>query len=337
MRHRLLLLAYPGHLRRRHGAELIDTMVEMSGGSPSRADRRHLVLDGLRERFRPPAGRPVVRLAAVAALLVGGALGAAAGSYAGSLGYAGLPSAGALARQVLDPATSTVEEASTRGGGLLVLGRLATGTDPATALRHTRDRLAAAGWSVTGITTEPVGTAPWQVHGFHASAGGVELRVSAEERPHGALLDIHGWRGLPAGYLPLSTAGLLLGLAGGWLTAVALAHRITGSRRPSAAGFLAAAGLLLLLPPAAAFLLSLGHYLAADPAPIGPLLHDGAPSFGLSLDAIDWLAVPRPLTRLPLEVPAVLGLATLTIAAAVAGPRRSAPAPRPRPEPAGPA
>jgi hypothetical protein len=60
---RYLLSAYPARLRRKHGPELIATMVEMAGpdGRPTRADRLRLMLDGLRERFRLPARRPSPR------------------------------------------------------------------------------------------------------------------------------------------------------------------------------------------------------------------------------------------------------------------------------------
>jgi hypothetical protein len=65
-----LLVAYPVRLRRRHGAELIATMLEMAGpdGRPTRADRWRLVLDGLRERFRLPPRRPLAAVLLLAGL-----------------------------------------------------------------------------------------------------------------------------------------------------------------------------------------------------------------------------------------------------------------------------
>ncbi|MFG1994403.1 hypothetical protein ACGFJ7_30965 [Actinoplanes sp. NPDC048988] len=93
MTYKALLVAYPACLRRKHGPELIETMLEMAGpgGAPARADRRRLVLDGLRERFRPPVHRPLARAAVVVSLLIGAALGAAAGSGLATLAYAPRP------------------------------------------------------------------------------------------------------------------------------------------------------------------------------------------------------------------------------------------------------
>jgi hypothetical protein len=93
-RFRRLLLAYPGRYRRRLGAEMVTTLLEMSGPGqdrPSRADVKDLIRGGLRQRFRLPAGRPLTILAAVLCAVIGGALGAAAGSWAGTLTFAGLP------------------------------------------------------------------------------------------------------------------------------------------------------------------------------------------------------------------------------------------------------
>src|SRR5690349_5611077 len=79
-----LLHAYPRAYRHRHGAEIVTTLLEMAPPGqrrPKPAEVWHLVASGLRQRFRVPAHRPLAVLAAVLALLAGGALGAAAGSW----------------------------------------------------------------------------------------------------------------------------------------------------------------------------------------------------------------------------------------------------------------
>jgi hypothetical protein len=89
-----LLSAYPARLRRVYGPELVATMVEMApGGRPGRREQLRLVADGLRERFRPPVRRPFALVPAGPALLIGGALGAGVGSWAGTFGYPALPAA----------------------------------------------------------------------------------------------------------------------------------------------------------------------------------------------------------------------------------------------------
>ena len=85
-----LLLAYPSRMRRRHGAELLHALMEVDG-PPSLTTRLRFVLDGLGQRFRLPAGRPIGVVVAVLALMVGGALGAAGGAFTASFGYAELP------------------------------------------------------------------------------------------------------------------------------------------------------------------------------------------------------------------------------------------------------
>ena len=167
---RALLAAYPARLRRKHGAELLETLTEMAGpgGRPTRAEKRQLVLDGLRERFRPPTRRPLAVAAAVLALLIGGALGAAAGSWLGTAGYATLPDAEALSRQGL-PQTDFVAGSDDY---LYAAGRLPGGADVRQSVEQTRQRLAAAGW-----TTGPVRTRDGNPH-FAAENAGTRLDVS---------------------------------------------------------------------------------------------------------------------------------------------------------------
>jgi hypothetical protein len=259
---RLLLAAYPARLRRRHGSELITTMAEAAGpDGPTRADRRHLVLDGLRERFRLPPGRPLAMVAAVLALLVGGAIGAAAGSWAGMWTYPKAPAPGPVVSQAIgsdatpDPHPTGMRLRSDS------LNRLNAGVDATAAAGRARDRLSAAGWTATPVVVSG-GTdgIHYRRAAFGAEKSGVHLQVTAyysDDR----LLEIDGWSLRPPAYVPLVVGGMLLGLLAGWLAAAALTYRIAGARRRRASSVTAGAGLTLLLLPAASIYLYLIRYL----------------------------------------------------------------------------
>jgi hypothetical protein len=93
-RYRRLLWAYPGHYRRRHGAELVTTLLDLTErGRLGPGQLVHLVLCGLRQRFRLPAGRPLAAVTAVLAAVALGALGTAGGTWLGWQTAAPLPSA----------------------------------------------------------------------------------------------------------------------------------------------------------------------------------------------------------------------------------------------------
>jgi len=322
--HRSLLAAYPARLRRKHGAELIETLVEMAGpgGRPTRAERGRLVLDGLRERFRPPARRPLALVAAVLALLVGGALGAAAGSWLGSLGYAALPDATALGQRVLP----NVGLAWTSDDYLHVAAQLpasASEADVRQAAEQTRQRLAAEGWQTGPLLTGDGSDGILANVHFAAETAGTRLDVYAYAETQ--LIDIAGWPRRPAAYVPLTVAGLLLGLVAGWLTGVALTHRIQAARHPRRSALLAAAGLVLIIPSAVGFAASLAQYLTvADPLGTGGLLHTQGFSFGPTIDLLrsldigeGWYLSPSDLQQLP-----IWGLALIAVAALIARPRR---------------
>jgi hypothetical protein len=315
MSYRPLLLAYPARFRRRHGSELLTTMAEM--GTPSRTDLWHVVLDGVRERFRLPAGRPLAVLAAVLALLVGGALGAAAGSAAGSLTYADLPKPEAVAAVAMDPAGTP----DVRSGGdtdLSLMDALPPGADLKAVADRSRQRLSTAGWAVGPVIADS-----GNVH-FQASSATVELDIYAYglETP---LLQVTGWPTRPAAYLWLAVAGTLIGMLAGWLLAAAAAHRIANARRRRLGAGLALTGLLALLPPATMFAMSLGYYLTATstPGPEGmPAPGVLAPSLSLvrSLGLTGSLAVDQTYQLLTF-----LGLAAIAVAMLLARPGRTAP------------
>jgi hypothetical protein len=305
--HRAVVAAYPARIRRKHGAELIDTLMEMAGPSrrPSRAEKSLLVLDGLRERFRPPVRRPLALVAAILALLVGGALGAAAGSWLGTFGYGTLPDGDALAKRVL----SSTASGSTSGYYLNAAAALAAGTDIRAAAESARQKLAAEGWRTgpieTGDGTDGVLA---NVH-FAAETADARLDVYAYPDADGQpYLDIAGWPQRPGPYLPLTIVGALLGLVAGWLTGVALAHRIQAANRPVISTLLTAVGFILVIPSAAGFVASLARYLTvADPLGTGGLVHAHGFAFGPTIDllrAMDigegWLLTPSDFQQLPI-------------------------------------
>ncbi|MCO8269046.1 hypothetical protein M1L60_00415 [Actinoplanes sp. TRM 88003] len=303
----LLLAAFPARLRRKHGSELIVTMVELAGpgGRPTTGDRARLVLDGLWERFRPPTKRPFAVLAAVLALLVGGALGAAGGSWLGTFGYATLPDAAALGQRALPQ----VEHASGSGNYLYAQGPLVPGAD----LEQIRQRLAADSWQ----------TRPIKNGHFLAESEGVQVDVHIY--PDVNLIDLAGWPARPGSYVPLTLTGLLLGLAGGWLVGVALAHRVHTARKPGRSIALATTGLVLIIPSAVGFVASLVRYLTvAEPLGTGELVHFHGFAFGPTIDLLraydmgeGWYLTPSDFQQLPLY-----GFVLIAVAAVLARPRR---------------
>ncbi|MFG1603950.1 hypothetical protein [Actinoplanes sp. NPDC049265] len=323
MSYRPLLIAYPARFRRHHGTELLTTLSDM--GTPSRTDLWHVVLDGVRERFRLPAGRPrpLAVLATVLAVLVGGALGAAAGSAAGSLTYADLPSPEPFAAMAMEPGgTSSVRSSGDDYWSLM--DGLPAGTDVTAVAQHTRQRLSAAGWAVG-----PVTRGQSDAH-FNASHSTVEVDVYVSSFDQ-VMLQISGWPTRPAAYLWLSLAGALLGLVAGWLLAAAAAHRIAAARRRGLSTGLALAGLLALIPPATMFTMSLVYYLTST-EPVGSegIPEPGvlAPTLGLArrLGLTGDLAVDQWYQLLTF-----LGLAALVVAMVLSRPGPATPAPDIRP------
>ncbi len=100
------MLAYPRAYRQGHADEIVTTMLEMAEDGqrhPTASDAWHLFVSGVRQRFRLPAGRPLLRVAAVFVTLIAGAFGTAAGSWAAEQAFADLPGddgVAALTRQV---------------------------------------------------------------------------------------------------------------------------------------------------------------------------------------------------------------------------------------------
>ena len=258
----LLLAAFPARLRRRHGAELITTMVEVAGpAGPTRADRWRLVLDGLRERFRLPPGRPLAVVAAVLALLVGGALGAAAGSWIGMWTFPAVPAATPVANQAIGSDATLDPHPTQERLWMSAAARLDPALDPTVSAGRARERLTAAGWTASPVVVSG-GTdgVHFRRAAFDAEKSGTRLEVTAyydEDR----LVEIDGRSMRPASYVPLVIGGMALGLLAGWLVAAALTYRIGGARRRRMSAVTAGAGLALLLLPAGSIYLYLFHFL----------------------------------------------------------------------------
>jgi hypothetical protein len=276
---RWLLLAYPRPYRRRHGPEIVTTLLEMAPPGrrrPGPADAAHLLASGLRQRFRLPVGRPLALIAAIMAALAGGALGAAAGSWAGAQTFADLPGDAAM--------TAAAQRASGVPGASppqrwsspwwhesAHADTEVTAWDPEQA----RQRLAADGWTVSGITPQ-TGTGatidetthamvefPLTGARFTAEADGLVLTVRGHVgEPPGRPADRHGSVSVQAAALstpvfrPLVVAGALLGLAAGWLVAAAVAYRMRRTppvRWSVAVGLNGAALAALALPSVAVY------------------------------------------------------------------------------------
>ncbi|MFD1372844.1 hypothetical protein [Actinoplanes sichuanensis] len=234
--YRRLLHAYPGSYRRRHGAEIVTTLLEMAEPGrrrPRPADVLHLLASGLRQRFRLPAGRPLAWPAAVLALLAAGALGAAGGSWAGVHTFADLPpaeQAQALHRQIAgtaamgDPVPAGVEAVPMWWTHSSADGTVWDG-------EQARARLAADGWQVGPLQATDrfeTGTGAPE-HGFDAFRDGLKATVTGE----GGSVAVDLAPDDSGLLLPLIAAGLAVGAVTGWLIAAAVARRRS---RPAAAG-----------------------------------------------------------------------------------------------------
>jgi hypothetical protein len=320
-----LLWAYPVRLRRRHGAELLATMLEMSDGRPSRGDRWRLVLDGLRERFRLPPGRPLALVGAVLALVIGGAFGAAAASWAGLRTFPVIQDADGLAARVLGP-EGTLDQPPYRSRLWNdFLGSRRPGVSAEQAVTAARDRLVADGWRAT--TAQPTG-AEFGGQEFQADRAGIRVSVIGYDRD--PLITVAESALQPVAYPVLVGTGAALGLLGGWLVAAALSYRLAGARRRRVGTVTAAAGTALLLAPAVSIMVG----LAALPGPGEVTNRDDLVHRALATDPIRATGLWEPLWRsgwglydLPLwsnEALLLVGLGALAVAG-VSRRRRSRP------------
>jgi len=238
-RYRRLLLAYPRSYRRRHGTEVLTTLMDAATPGrdrPTGREIRNLLAGGLRQRFRLPVGRPMIAVAALSALVLG-ALGSAVGSALGWATAAAPPTDAALGTvatvAVGQPARWNVQRDNQIFGlQPRAIVSLAVPTD--WTAEAARSRLAAQGWRVgpieTRVTTvsyDDGTTLPADDVMFVAERNGTEILVSGvmERRysPH-AMVMAHGTEPWPV--LPLTLAGLIAGLLAGWLLAARVGYRV---------------------------------------------------------------------------------------------------------------
>jgi len=272
-RYRTLLLAYPVRYRRRHGTEMVTTLLEMAAAGqrrPGVAEALHLLGSGLRQRFRLPAGRPVAVVAAILVALTMGAFGAAVGSWVGAQTFADLPDDAAIA-SLAQWASGAEDSGSPVRSGSPWWGETvgtATEVDGGWDAEPARQRLAADGWSVSATTprgakastVDPENGAvvdlPTRGSAFSVESGGLVFQVSGFVSAEHGMVFVDGWAQPTPAFLPLIVVGAALGLVAGWLIAAALAYRALTApveRRRAAAGLWAAALLALALPAAALY------------------------------------------------------------------------------------
>jgi hypothetical protein len=326
-RYRRLLWAYPGSYRRRHGAEIVTTLLDMAesgSGRPTPAQTLHLVACGVRQRFRLPAGRPLAVVAAVLAAIALGALGAAGGTWLGWQTAAPVRSGDQMrtltaAIAGINPAGVPVYPWETAMNGQTVT-TTATGRVSYSAER-VRTGLISAGWRITtftettggivvDITKHPWVEVPTRLVHFTATKDGLALRGSSTTVVGGADYGVDAqmdqgldvWAVETAAVRPLTIAGLLLGVLAGWLLTAALAYRVRQSGRAHrrAATALAATAFAAAVVPAFDLYCNLYQVLTYDSGAPNPYIVYG------------------PNDQLPAGlVPAFTGIGLLALAAAV--------------------
>ena len=267
--YRRLLFAYPSRHRHRYGTELVTTLLEMAAPGQRRprfADALHLVASGLRLRFRLPAGRPLVVLAALLTALALGGFGAAAGSWLGAQTFANLPDDATMAR-LTQLANATAEPTQFR-----VRTNWSAEWVQATAsaadwnAEQARQRFADEAWSVSGLTSVsgkrfiaqedgPFVETPLTGARFTAESDGLIIEVRGYVDDHGTVSVNAGPTPTPA-FLPLVVVGTILGLLVGWLIAAAVSYRMVAAssgRRVIGAGLWGITLLALALPAVALY------------------------------------------------------------------------------------
>ncbi|GIJ78112.1 hypothetical protein SAMN05443287_113103 [Micromonospora phaseoli] len=276
--YRRLLLAFPRRHRRRHGTELVTTLLEMATPGqrrPRTGEALHLIASGLRLRFRLPAGRPFMALTALLTALTMGGFGAAAGSWLGAQTFADLPDDAAMTRltQQVGGEAGTVHRLYSTSPWTAETAHSSSQVDGTWDAEQVRQRLADDGWSVSGFTpaTGMSGTlddagslVEVPLHGarFTAESDGLILHVmgwNPVENSPVAIRSTVSFYAMPertAAFLPLLVLGTAVGLLAGWLVAATVAYRMaaaTPGRRRAAAALWGGALLALALPAVALY------------------------------------------------------------------------------------
>jgi hypothetical protein len=237
--YRRLLWAYPRSYRDHRGAEILTTLLEMA--EDGRRPGLHLVLSGLRQRFKLPARRPLAWVAALLAAAVLGGFGAAASTWVTWRTASAIPSDRELlafnATLTGIPADAPLyHDTSAQQGPAVEI--LADGTAD-WSVDRIRDTLTDAGWRITSFQESDARTSPREDMDFSIPTKfGTWTATNHGLKMHGNCRVITGypftgqasysitvWPAEPAVLRPLTIAGSVAGLLAGWLLVAALARR----------------------------------------------------------------------------------------------------------------
>jgi hypothetical protein len=259
--YRRLLWAYPRSYRDHCGAEILTTLLDMA--EDGRRPGLHVVVSGLRQRFKLPTRQPLAWVAALLAAAVLGGFGAAAGTWIAWRTASAIPSDRELralnATLTGMPAGAYLyhETSAQQGPSALIV---ADGTADWSASRI-RDTLTGAGWQMTSFRGGDVMHAapredmdigvPTKYGIWTATSDGLKMQGDGWVMigaPYAGMAsyNVRVWPVEAVVLRPLTIAGLLAGLLAGWLLVAALARR-----RPATG--LATAGLAAATVPACRF------------------------------------------------------------------------------------
>ena len=283
-RFRRLLWAYPRSYRDHRGAEILTTLMEMA--EDGRRPGFHLVLSGLRQRFKLPARRPLAWVAAVLAAAVLGGFGAAAGTWIAWRTASGIPSDREV--QALNATLTGIpggaplyHETSAQQGPSVAIQ--ADGTADWSASRI-RDGLTGAGWRITSFresegrivpgedmtVSVPVKYGMWTATSGELMLYGDARVVTGSPFTDWASYNIRVWPVEPAVLRPLAMGGTVAGLLAGWLLVAAFARRRLATA-------LAAAGVAAATLPAYRFYREAYEVMtSAHASPYPPYTVDGS-------------------------------------------------------------
>ncbi|GIJ11999.1 hypothetical protein ACFFMR_16720 [Micromonospora andamanensis] len=275
--YRALLLAYPRRHRRRHGTEVVTTLLEMAEPGqrrPRAGAALHLIGSGLRLRFRLPARRPFMALAALLTALTVGGFGAAAGSWLGAQTFADLPDEAGMARLTQQAGgDETLHSYYSSSPWTTQTTHSSSQVNGAWDAEQVRQRLTAGGWSLsdstplTGMsgTVDDTGSLveiPLSGTRFTAESAGLIITVMGWDPAANSSVDIRSHVSIlampdrTAAFLPLVVVGTAVGLLAGWLIAAAVAYRMAAAspgRRPAAVTLWGGALVALALPAVALY------------------------------------------------------------------------------------
>ncbi|MEH0828462.1 MULTISPECIES: hypothetical protein [unclassified Micromonospora] len=281
----------------------------------------------IRQWLSLPDRRPITLAAVVLASVLVGAFGAAAGSYLGVRTLVNLPDTAAL-NDLTRLATRVEEapvisrEASPRTAGKIAADvRLSSQWDPAQA----RQRFAAAGWSVSGLTVVDDQTGvlypgdkivtylPSRYARFTAESQGLIIEVNGSSVADDGIVRVSSWAASSPALPALSLAGMSLGLFTGWSLAATASRRIRPAQPAQRATVIALAitTALVLVAPTVAMYGNLVRTLGAQDESGGPV----ATVHSALLPSSYWPAAPTWLLPVLSGAGGLLAVVTLILAA----------------------